>query len=176
VEGIKRGSISGQMTPEDIKAVVSQIKEDLDEHLQAINENTSEVQSNFEYLQSLNRKIDKLSERIDTIQLFLKGLSKADEQVLKKDNFTVQPLDAAEQKVFLVMYTAADTPLTCQEVAQRVGFSNYLTRQYLTNLVEKGVPLEKQYYRNQACYIIKKSFRDVQAKENILKIDQQVLR
>ena len=53
--------------------VLNGIKRQFEEHLQAINENTNEIQSNYEYLSEMESKINKMAERIDQIQLFLQS-------------------------------------------------------------------------------------------------------
>ena len=73
-----------------------EIKDALEEHLSAMNENTTEIQSMFDYLQEMEIKIDKFSHRLDNMQLNLG-------QPVEKTS--VEPLDKIEKSVFLLLYT-----------------------------------------------------------------------
>ena len=66
------------------------IKKELGEHLQAINENTNEIQSNYEYFNRIENKINKLTERIDQIQFFLQ--SHGDFIADRTEAFEIKPL------------------------------------------------------------------------------------
>lgn len=59
---------------ENIRVSFSKIKEEMEEHLQTINESTDEIQQNYEYLMDLEKKMDKLSEKVEQIQLMVKEL------------------------------------------------------------------------------------------------------
>lgn len=151
----------------------------MEDHLDSINENTNEIHSNYEFLQQLNAKIDKLSERIDSIHLFLKELATVDEK-LSSDNASptpqpVHPLSVIEKKVFMVIYTSGETSLNYAEISGRLNIKESLCRQYMINLIEKGIPILKEYKSNQVYVKIEKSFRDLQAKENLLDMNQKVL-
>ena len=49
-----------------------QVKEQFEDHLESINENTNEIQGNFEYLCELDRKIDKLSEQVEQLNMLIR--------------------------------------------------------------------------------------------------------
>ena len=57
----------------NLKQAFLKIKREFEEHLQAINENTNEIQSNYEYFCEVDGKMDKLAERIEKIQLYLQS-------------------------------------------------------------------------------------------------------
>ena len=67
-----------------IKLAFSEIHDEFQEHLESINENTTEIQSNYTYLCELDNKIAKLNERIDEIHLILANLTA--EKKKKKQN------------------------------------------------------------------------------------------
>ena len=54
-----------------MKKVLAEIKDELNDHLDAINHSTNEISSNYEYLCEIDFKINKLAERLDQLQLFL---------------------------------------------------------------------------------------------------------
>ena len=52
------------------KVSFSKIKEELDVHLDSINENTNEINANFEHILKVEQKVDKLSEKFEEIHKF----------------------------------------------------------------------------------------------------------
>ena len=77
-----------------LKDAFNVVREELDDHREAINQSTNEIQTNYEYLCKLDSKIEKLGERIDELTMFIKQL-KGQEQ--KK--FIVSRLTRKEQEV-----------------------------------------------------------------------------
>ena len=150
---------------------LNDIKKGFEEHLQAINENTNEIQSNYEYLCEIENKINKLTERVDQIQLFLQ--SNSNFIVDKIDNFEIKPLTRKEQYVFLVLYALEDEKgfVSYSDIARKTGFTESLVRDYIISITEKGVPIIKSYINNRAYLKLDKEFKRLQAKENILMID-----
>ena len=71
------------------------IRKQLEDHLFAINENTSEIQALLDYLREVEVKVEKVSQRMDLLQL--------------QDNRhnckpAVEPLTQIEKKIFLTSY------------------------------------------------------------------------
>ena len=61
---MKKGVLSSTIgAAERLKGVFSDVKEELEDHLTAINENTNEISANYEYLCEIDSKMDKLNER-----------------------------------------------------------------------------------------------------------------
>lgn len=151
--------------------VLNSIKKQFEEHLQAINENTNEIQSNYEYIAEIESKINKLAERLDQIQLFLQ--SNSNFAIDKIEKFEIKPLTRNEQYVFLVLYALEDEKgfVSYLDIAKKTGFSESLVRDYILSIMEKGVPIIKKYINNKAYLKLNKEFKRLQAKENILMID-----
>lgn len=158
-----------------LNEIFSQIKEEFEDHLTSINENTNEIQSNSQYLAELDSKIEKLNEKLDRIQFFLeKNLSYKQE---KTPNFNILPLTKKEQEVFLVLYTLEEAKgaVSYVDIARRVALPEELVSSYITTMIEKGVPIIKKYINNKAYLKLDRSFKNIQAKENILKLNQKTL-
>lgn len=153
------------------KKALNDIKKQFEEHLQAINENTNEIQSNYEYLNEIENKINKLTERLDQIQLFLQ--SNNNFVVDRIESFEIKPLTRNEQYVFLVLYALEDEKgfVSYNDITRKTGFAESLVRDYITSIIEKGVPIIKRYINNKAYLKLDKEFKRLQAKENILMID-----
>ena len=145
---------------EEVSFPLSKVKEEIDEHLSAINENTQEIQSNFAFLLELDSKIDKLSQRLDKIDLILSE---------KPQKIEVKPLNLPERQVFCVLYTE-EAPLTYEDISNKTGLSSALVREYISALIEKGVPLTKTYYQGRPFLKLDKNFKEIQAKENLVNL------
>lgn len=150
-----------------LKSDFDKIRQEFEEHLQAINENTIEIASNFEYVSEIEAKLDRLSERVDKLQMFLESNS-----IHAKRNFDVKRLSRKEQEVFLVVYTLEEEKgnLTYKDIADKIGISEHLTASYITSLIEKGVPIIKRYFNTTPHFRLDPDFKTLQAKENILQL------
>jgi DNA-binding NarL/FixJ family response regulator len=149
-----------------VKNVLEAFREELDDHRESINENTNEIQASHEYFEALNNKLDNLSERLDELTLLVKG---------KKEgkNFNFSPLTKREKEVFQALLILSEMApyVTYREIARRLAITDSLVAQYVTNMIEKGIPILKKYHENKVFLKIDKDFRDLQLKKNVLKID-----
>ena len=147
------------ITKKEIKKDIEHVKKDLDEHLLSINENTSEIQSLFEYIQTVENKIDRLTQRLDCLQL-------SQETAIKIE---IKPLNHLEKKVFLILYTE-EMPLSYKEIALRSELPLAIIPDILSNLSNKGVPLQRKLFNNQTFLKLEPNFKEIQAKENIINL------
>ena len=74
--------------------MLAQIREELDGHLSAINDNTSEILANYSYTQLVDQRLEQVMHRLDHIEKMLAG---------NKPRHAVQPLTYEEKKVFLIL-------------------------------------------------------------------------
>ncbi|MBN1645387.1 hypothetical protein JW851_05130 [Candidatus Woesearchaeota archaeon] len=149
-----------------VKNVLEAFREELDDHREAINQNTNEIQAGHEYFEALNNKLDKLSARLDELSLLVKG--KKDDKI-----FNFSPLTKREKEVFQALLLLCEMApyATYKEIARRLCSTDSLVAQYVTNMIEKGVPILKKYHENKVFLKIDSVFRDLQLKNNVLKID-----
>jgi hypothetical protein len=167
------GSLDNKQLARDLRDEFNEVRDQLEDHLLAINENTTELQANHEFITSVNQKVDKLSERLDAIQMLLEKIIK--KEIKHEQNFSVQQLTPQEKRVFMIIYTAEDF-LNYSVLAMRLNMIETLVSQYVLNLIEKGVPVEKEYRQGKPYIKLSKDFRDYQAKNNVLNIDQTMLK
>ena len=73
-------------------------RDELDDHLDSINQNTNEIQSNYEYMCRLEAKMDKICERLATLQIRLNELDQGNDKPARIN------LSYEEKKVFLAIY------------------------------------------------------------------------
>ena len=157
-----------------LQDVFSKIKEEFEDHLTAINENTNEIQANYEYLCEIDDKIEKICQRLDQIELFLQ--KQHNFKLEEKQTYNIEKLTKREQEVFLVLYTSEEKgPVSYKELSRKTGLPEELVSSYIVSIVQKGVPIKKRYIANKAFLFLEKRFKNLQAKENILKIEQKTL-
>ena len=136
---------------EELTHAMGAIREEFNEHLLAINENTNEIQSNYEFLCELDGKIERLTERIDRIQYLLEG-KRAEER------HTISPLNGQEQAIVDALQGASAT-LTYEELSSRSGQPLPVVRSYISHLIAKGVPVMKKYAHNEVFLFLDPAFK-----------------
>jgi len=143
------------------------IRDEFDEHLASINDNTNEIQANYEYLLKLEAKLDKVNEKLERLHLLLGGFNEGNSQKIE--------LCDEEKKIFLVLYTT-NKPLAYAELASAVRLNEFLVSGYVTNMIEKGVLIVKQYVNKKVFLQLKEDFRALQARENVVNLSQTILK
>lgn len=143
-----------------LKKAFSKIKEEFEDHLGAINENTTEIQTNSELLQELSQKIDHVSQRLDKIEMAL---------FQKTEKTSPISLSLPEKQIFLTVYTE-EMPLSYDEIAQKSSLPLAVVQENLSSLLEKGIPLTKSYFNNKPYFKLDKKFREIQTKTNIINL------
>lgn len=150
----------------NIKKSFSRVKEELEGHLDSINQNTGEIQNIYDYMQEIDGKIEKLNERLDDLHLYL-----APEK--QEAQFAVD-LSHREQEVFVILYAAEDG-VTAQEIARKLGFTDEMVQRYVYNMIMKGIPILKQFEGDIMVLHLDLKFKDLQAKKNVLKLNESIL-
>ena len=146
------------------------IKKELDEHLEAINENTVEIQTIYGCMDELNLKLEKIAERLERVELFMQSSS---DFVVEENTFDVKPLTKTEQHVFLVIYAldGENGLISYADISRKTGLPSYVVSEYIARLLDKGIPLIKKYVNNVPYIRLNPSFKSMHAKENIVAID-----
>ena len=87
-------------------------------------------------------------------------------------------LSYEEKKVFLAIYkySTSKTFVSYSDIARRLGLPISLVRFYVTNLIEKNVPIVKKYRNREVLVSLEEEFREQQAKENIVNINETITR
>jgi len=146
--------------------VIEAFREELDDHREGINENTTEIEANHEFLQELSGRIDKLAERLDELTLLAKGKN-------AQEKAKVEPLTKREKDVFQAIYAiGADVPFTTyRDIARNLCITESLAAQFVTNIIEKGVLIVKRYSEGRAYINLEPKFREQQAKKNVVGVN-----
>ncbi len=155
-----------------VRISFSNVKEEFDMHLDSINENTNEINANFEHIARLEQKIDKLNERIDELSMMFSSLV-GEKPKEEKKKFEDIKLSTREQEIFLALYTS-ETELTYYDIARKLGLTPDLVERYVKSMVDKRVPLVRKMTENKIFILIDDEFKNIQTKENVLKIHEGI--
>jgi hypothetical protein len=136
--------------PEDMVDALKEVREELDEHLDALNQSTSEIASVQEYVSELDMKIEKLTERVDALQALLLAQTPASKNALR--------LNAKEQDVLRALQGNTE-PLTSPEIGKLCGLTPDMTAQTLYCLKQKGVHVLAQSMNDQTYYALDVRFK-----------------
>lgn len=121
----------------------------------------------------LDNKIEKINEKLEEMQLLLSRLTGKKLEMQSSESY-IEPLMRSEQQVFLVLYTE-EKPISYMEMSKKLNIPLTMIREYVTSLIEKGVQIHKSYIKGRPHVMMDAKFKDLQAKKNIVKIDQQTL-
>ena len=173
MEGLNKSEL--QAVSNDIKEILSRIEEQFEDHLSAINENTSEIVSIYEGLSDVDSKVEKVAERLDRIETFLQTLGFPANIGEKK--FSIAPLSKKEKEIFLVISTANNAMgfVSYTDISRRTAIPEDLVALYISGMMQKGIPFVKKYNSNKLLLKLDDTFREKQAKENILQIEQRTI-
>ncbi|HLC46255.1 MAG TPA: hypothetical protein VJI75_00780 [Candidatus Nanoarchaeia archaeon] len=142
------------------------IKEEFEDHLEAINENTDELTSFHRYLCDMDTKIEKLNERLDSVHLEIRQIAADKRDII---------LSIAEQKVFLMLYTFENGFLSVEDIACRSGIATEEVRQVLSSMLDKGVTLVREIAEGSVFFKLNPNFKAKQVREQVVKIDPSVV-
>lgn len=153
--------------------VLKSIREELDDHRDAINHNTDEIGGNHEIMYQMMAQLDKMSERIDSMALYLKRK----DSNFKDDNLVdIKPLTRREKEVFMALYelTQSQPAVSFRDLSNLMEMPIGSVQGYICALIEKGVPVEKTVSHRTVYLSLKKSFARLQAKNNIMGVDAKL--
>ncbi len=137
----------------------------LEDHLNSINESNVEIQALFDYVQQVETKIDKLTQRLDSLQL-------GNLHMCTQEKPNVEPLTQVEKQIFLVLYTE-ETPLTFKEIAHQAKLPTSIIAECVSTIVQKGIPLQRSFFKDQLFIKLDPIFKEQQAKQNVVNLSLQ---
>jgi len=153
-----------------LREAFRKIREERDEHLEGINELTSELQTAFEYISELENKYEKLKEITDELQMFKNSMLLND-----KTHFSNIILSLDEQKLFLTLYVFGEKePLSFKHITKKIGMEQDTAKILLSSLLDKKIPITRERIGTDWYFNIDPRFRELQMKENPIKIHESV--
>ncbi|NQU98971.1 hypothetical protein HQ533_05925 [Candidatus Woesearchaeota archaeon] len=150
----------------NLKGAFKSTKDEIDMHLDSINQNTNEIQTNYEYLANIEAKVDKLSDKVDEIQMQLNPH-------FYSQNFSEIELSKREQEIFLGIYTEEDR-VSVVKLSKKLGLTMELCEALIGRIVAKGIPVVRQLVNGDVFISLDYVFKDLQARKNVLNIELAV--
>ena len=158
------------MDDNKLREAFRKIKEERDEHLESINQLTSELQTAFEYISELDSKHEKLKENIDELMIFKNSILLND-----KSHFSNIVLSLDEQKMFLTLYVFGEKePLSWSFILKKLDLNDNSFRLLLSSLLDKKIPITRERIGAEWYFNIDSRFREMQMKEQLIKIHESV--
>lgn len=155
------------MMDRKIRNSFSVIKEEFEDHLNAINENTQEIESHYESISELNRKIEKLNERMDQVSAIVKEFAQ------ERNSISLSP---DEQRMFLTLYINEEGFISFDEIIERTHFNPDHARNLIASMLDKGVRMVREITEGNLYLKLNPYFKARQLRENIVKINPDVIR
>ncbi len=153
-----------------LRGAFSKIREERDEHLESINQLTNELQSAFDYISDLENRYEKLKEITDELQMFKNSLLLSD-----KSHFSNIILSLDEQKLFLSLYVFGEKePLSFKYLTKKLSLEQDVLKLLLSSLLDKKIPITRERIGSEWYFNIDPRFRELQTKENLIKIHESV--
>jgi hypothetical protein len=153
-----------------LREAFRKIREEKDEHLENINELTNELQTAFEYISDLENKYEKLKEITDELQMFKNSMLLND-----KTHFSNIVLSLDEQKLFLTLYVFGEKePLPLKYIMKKIGIEQDTAKVLLSSLLDRRIPITRERIGSEWYFNIDPRFRELQTKENLVKIHESV--
>jgi HSP90 family molecular chaperone len=153
----------------------NEVKKEFEEHLESINEGTNEIQSNYESILRIETRLDKVEGMLTEINQFIKQFKTQNVYFLDDDSdnlFNIMPLTEDEKKIFKIIYELENEGIktTYLKISDLSGISISLVREHVNSLIEKGIPIIKNYLHQQVHISLEPKFREIQIKQNIINI------
>jgi len=141
------------------------IKNELDEHLDAINQNTNEIQGLYEIISELENKLDSLAERLEHFEMQINH----DHKIILSDD---------EKRIFHALYLLSETKpyVSFSELQERLDLDAFVLDALINSMIAKGVRIEKHVKDGNLCYSLENKFKIIQTKNNILNIDNRLIK
>lgn len=149
----------------DFHNTLTTIKESFNDHLDTINENTQEIESNAEHLHAIEQKIEKLHTRMDSMHMMFK-------QIIMQSRVSVE-LNLDEQRVFSLL-SCYKNYVKMKDVVERTRLSKQDINDIITSLMDKGIPVVRRSMASETFLRMDPEFSALQERQQIIKISPAV--
>ncbi|MFH0874464.1 MAG: hypothetical protein V1859_00875 [archaeon] len=117
--------------------------------------------------------MDKLNEKLDEVIMFMSTIQG---KTVNREAFKNICLNSREQEIFLLLYARNGDLIDSKEIARQLGLTQEKVEQYLSDMLVRGIPFVKKYIEGKVYYVLDYEFRNLQAKENLIKISESIAR
>jgi len=152
----------------NVKKAFDKVKEEMTDHLDTINRNTNEIKSNHNYIIELEKMIVKLNERIDNLNLKISELKGETKDISELRNIQLNP---KEVEIFKLLYENMGDLFDYKKISRSLGFTQTTVKRKINSMIDKGIPIVKKYFDNNTFLVLDADFRNLQAKNNVLKLN-----
>ncbi|MBT3720576.1 hypothetical protein HN789_04635 [archaeon] len=154
---------------EQIKTAFTKVKEEMTDHLDAINENTNEINSTSNYVKELEKKINKLNEKIEDLTVNISEARGESSDFAQLKNIHLKPKEA---EVFKLLYENMGDLFDYRKIARALGLTQNSVKKKISSMISKGIPIIKKYFEDNTFLVLDPDFRNLQAKNNIIKLNK----
>lgn len=146
-----------------MQSTILDMRDELDQHLDSINQNTMEIQGNYDYLEELDKRMDKIESKLDQLS-----------QLLSQHHIQQEPIESIsltseEKELFFTLYTSQE-PLSFEELAHRTKVESFMIEDFLSSMQIKKVPLEIKHFAGKTFVLLSENFKNRQAKERLIAV------
>ena len=149
------------------------VKEEMDDHLTAINENTQEIELCYSHMMEMNKRIKFLENKVDFMQKIMGKLVQSEQTPTKVEEKAKIRLSKQEQNLFMQFY-AFDGAMDLNMLTANLGRSEGFIRYYINSLVQKGVPILKENRGKKQYFLLDPQFKDEHAKHGAVLIERDL--
>lgn len=145
------------------------IREELDDHLLSINENTQELEAQYSHMKAMDKRLKSLEEQFAKINDVLAKLMPNEmKQQQEQEKITVT---AQEEKVFTALYQA-DSLVSYDDLTSVCDRSLSFVRSTMNRLIEKGIPVVQETVKRKTMFMLEPKFKEQQVKYGIVAIER----
>jgi len=125
-----------------IRKSFSGVREEMEDHLAAINENTDELKQHSSFMDELGSRIESLNEKMESLHLML---MQAMGSSLNENEKRV--LDALSKSTSFMSF---------RDIAFSAGVSELFVKAHLFSMICKGVPLKEKIIDSQSYFALER--------------------
>ncbi|HDP73656.1 MAG TPA: hypothetical protein ENN46_01720 [Candidatus Woesearchaeota archaeon] len=167
------GLASGEEEKEKkLKQAFRRIKEELDDHRDSINDNTQEIQANFDFSIEIEKRLSKLEEKFEQTTLLLSAMAeKLNLKFIQDYSFDKEVWLTRKEKDILVSaieLCEQNKVTTIQEISASSCYEPELVKDSLVELSRKGIPILVREVNSSAYLEIDQSFLKAQREKKLI--------
>lgn len=131
-----------------IKKSFEAVREEMEDHLVAINENTDELKCHSQFLNELDSKLEAANEKLESLHMMLM-------QAMKSS------LNENEKRIVEVLDKSTSF-LSCKDIAFSAGVSELFVKAHLFSMICKGVPLKEKVIDSNSYFSLERKSESTQ--------------
>lgn len=148
----------------NVKESFRNLKSELEDHLDSINDNTNEV----EYFAELMMEFDNRLTRLENTIYSMTGKLN---QILPDDNNPkAAKLTDKEADIFQTIFRSENEPIALNEISRQTSITENSVKKIIQNMIEKQIPIISTDTTTGRYFYVEEGFREKQLKFNVLNL------